>query len=274
LDRITAVTRSTCSCGGPFLTTPVVRERSFRLLRCGACGLVSTDPAPVLAAFDRPFYDKNYAANLTRWTRIEAGWYSRWIAPLRASGRLLDVGAGMGVFLHTLDPARWERVGVDPSPHAARAAHDRLGVTVLQTTLEDFPPDGGFDVITYWNVLEALADPVSSLRAARRHCRDNGFLVIKTAEATRQMLRISTLLARAGRARVLLHPDACGSYFDRTSLSTVLVKAGFRVVSIERYRDNLLSTILVGGRLRGRLTRMALHLLRATTSMVVVATPA
>jgi hypothetical protein len=152
-------------------------------------------------------------------------------------------------------------------------ALDRLGLTVHQTTLENFPVDGGFDVITYWNVLEALSDPVSSLRAARHHCRNGGFLVIKTAEATRQMLRISRWLARAGCARVLLQPDACGSYFDRTSLGVVLSRVGFRVMSVESYRDDLLNKILVG-RMRGRVTRAALHLLRATTSMVAVATPA
>jgi 2-polyprenyl-3-methyl-5-hydroxy-6-metoxy-1,4-benzoquinol methylase len=266
--------RSTCSCGGALLPKPIICDRSFQLLRCGACGLLNADPPPTLASFDAMFYEKNYVANLQRWTTTEAGWYQRWVAPLRTSGRLLDVGAGMGVFLGTLDPARWERLGVDPSPHAARIARDRLGVTVHQTTLEDFPPDGGFDVITYWNVLEALSDPVSSLRAARRHCRDDGFLVIKTADATRHMLRVGALLARAGRSRILFHPNACGSYFDRASLGAVLAKADFRVVTIKPYRDDVLTKLLLGGRLRGRLTRVALHLLHTTVSIVAVATPA
>jgi ubiquinone/menaquinone biosynthesis C-methylase UbiE len=264
----------TCSCGGALRPDPVIRDARFRLLRCSVCGLLTVDPPAPLTSFDAEFYEKNYVENLAIWTRAEAGWYRRWIAPLRTEGRLLDVGAGIGVFLTTVDAARWERVGVDPSPHAARFARERLGMTVHATTLEDFAPDGGYDVVTYWNVLEALTDPVASLRAARRHCRPGGFLVIKTAEATPQMLRVGRLLARAGRARILFHPDASGSYFDRASLTAVLAQVGFRIVRIESWRDKLVDKIRMGGRLRGKLTRAALHLLGATTSMVAVATPA
>src|SRR2546425_1390181 len=70
--------------------------RTFTLLRCNSCGLVMT--APRTAFLER----------------------------FRREGRLLDVGCGLGLLLLALDPARWERYGLEVMP----AAHQRFELQV------------------------------------------------------------------------------------------------------------------------------------------------
>lgn len=99
-------------------------------------------------------------------------------------GRALDVGCGPGLFLGVLKARGWEVVGIEPSERARTAAEARLGPGVVQarTLVEADFPLASFDLVTFWDVLEHLPDPLEALRSARALLAPGGRLVIETQD--------------------------------------------------------------------------------------------
>lgn len=163
----------------------------FRLVRCNRCDLVYLNPRPArqeLEALYPEEYDQYTAAlkespRLARWDR-RYGLRKRCQAILRfkSAGRLLDVGCATGDFLDVMrEFPGWQVMGVELSAHAANYARLELGLDVLVGTLEENRlDDASFDVVTLWNVLEHLPDPLATLREIRRILKPGGLLVMNT----------------------------------------------------------------------------------------------
>ena len=89
---------------------------------------------------------------------------------LVASGRVLDVGCGTGKLLATM-PARYEKVGIDPSEHMLEAARER-GLDVQQASADALPfEDASFDLVMTHAVLHHVIDPAAVRRAVTEMCR-------------------------------------------------------------------------------------------------------
>ncbi len=69
-------------------------------------------------------------------------------------GTLLDMGAGIGAFLHTMKGKGWTVTGIEPDPGARRQAETLFGLQLQETSAFAHLPEGGFDAITLWHVLE------------------------------------------------------------------------------------------------------------------------
>jgi 2-polyprenyl-3-methyl-5-hydroxy-6-metoxy-1,4-benzoquinol methylase len=109
-------------------------------------------------------------------TKLELGF----VESLRAGGRtLLDIGAGAGIFAEVAAAAGWDVTAVDPALDRERLA-DVRGVEAVRGTTRDLAPERRFDVVTAWDVVEHLADPLELLAAARDRLVDGGWLVLET----------------------------------------------------------------------------------------------
>jgi SAM-dependent methyltransferase len=94
-------------------------------------------------------------------------------------GRILDVGCATGVFLNEMRHRGWETYGVEPGEVAATYAVQRFGLRVFPGELGEAEyPDGSFDVITMWDVLEHVFDPMALLSDANRLLTEGGLLVL------------------------------------------------------------------------------------------------
>jgi SAM-dependent methyltransferase len=98
----------------------------------------------------------------------------------KAGGRLLDVGCATGDFLAHMAKYGWQVHGVEPSLAASRRARQMHDLDVRTGDLEQARfPDGYFDVVTLWDVLEHLHDPLGSLKEIHRILKSDGVLVIE-----------------------------------------------------------------------------------------------
>ncbi|MEW6593508.1 MAG: class I SAM-dependent methyltransferase [Thermodesulfobacteriota bacterium] len=98
--------------------------------------------------------------------------------------RLLDVGCSSGAFLHTAREMRVRGVGVEPCIEAATAARD-AGLEVHHGVLEEIPfAVDSFDVITLFEVVEHVREPLSLLCACHRLLRPGGVVFLKTANTS------------------------------------------------------------------------------------------
>jgi SAM-dependent methyltransferase len=99
------------------------------------------------------------------------------IERLQPSGRILDVGCGLGLFLSEFSPRKWERHGVDVSPHAVDEAR-RRGLHVNDPERAyDYPPST-FDVIVFRGSLQLLPTPFATIETCIRLLAPGGYLVL------------------------------------------------------------------------------------------------
>ncbi|MDQ8046779.1 MAG: class I SAM-dependent methyltransferase [Solirubrobacteraceae bacterium] len=96
--------------------------------------------------------------------------------------RVLDIGCGLGVFLERAAAAGWAVHGIDTSEDWVRAARGRVGEDAVELGAFETSRFAGerFDLITLWDVIEHVWDPVPLLRAAAAALAPGGRLFIRT----------------------------------------------------------------------------------------------
>jgi SAM-dependent methyltransferase len=207
----------------------------FSLVRCLECGLVYQNPRPAGAELAHIYPDEydqytiglqQEPSPLARLDRLY-GLRKRCIAVMRhkAQGRLLDVGCATGDFMDVMRQyPGWEVAGVELSAYASQYAREKLGLDVKTGTLEQAGfSEASFDVITLWDVLEHVPDPLGVLRLSYRLLRPGGVLVINTPN-------LESLDARLFRAYWIGYELPRHLYvFSRRTMLALLAKAGFRV---------------------------------------------
>jgi len=218
-----------CSLCGADDTELVTIEDSFRIVKCKRCGLIYLNPRPReenLLEFYGDFFSTN-EESVSQWSRLMGKVYKETkknIEKEYSSGKLLDMGCGLGLFLKLWNPKKWELFGVDISKKAVGYAKNK-GLNVKQDSLEetDFS-DNYFDVITMFYVLEHLPNPLKVLKEVRRVLKKDGLLVIRIP----QSISAERFLKFFGVRRNLFHPPMHLYDFSTKILKEFLLKAGFK----------------------------------------------
>jgi SAM-dependent methyltransferase len=163
----------------------------FRLVRCSRCGLIYLCPRPDKNEIPK-YYQGMYSCyknsveseknNLVRWAR-RRNLINRCRQVERASqikaGKILDVGCATGLFLNQMRLNGWEAYGVEPVETAASYAREEFGLEIFNGFFEEAPyPEGSFDVITFWDVLEHTFSPQKELLRTARLLKPGGSVII------------------------------------------------------------------------------------------------
>jgi SAM-dependent methyltransferase len=130
-------------------------------------------------------------------------------------GHLLDFGAGSGTFVKAALDAGWQAAGVEHSPVAVQKASDDYGVNLSMDV-----PDGWFDVITLWDVIEHLKDPLPLLTRLNGCLKPGGTLIVETGNYESWMR-----IAQGDQWGLYLLDHHY--YFSPASLEETLHRAGF-----------------------------------------------
>ena len=211
LDRVPAplparASDPACALCGSRRRRPRFREGPWSVVTCSDCDLTYVTPrlrpAELLAhVYDEAYWrspaprERGYGDYLGDEALYLATFRRRWRA-LRAhlppTGRALDVGCAAGYFLRVLREQGWEVAGVEPSTSARAAAERALGSEALHgATLDEARLEpASFDLVSFWDVLEHLPDPLAALRTARRLLRPGGRVVIETQDVASPLSRL------------------------------------------------------------------------------------
>ena len=143
-------------------------------------------------------------------------------------GRLLEVGAGYGLFLAAARNAGWTTSGVELSRTGAKHAQDTLGLDVFCGQLEDAPLEPGFDVVCAWDTVEHVPDPLSFWRSVRSLVADDGVVLFSTPY-------VSSLPARLlGTRWWTLKPTEHIWHFTPRTHALLLARAGLALTRVVR----------------------------------------
>lgn len=142
--------------------------------------------------------------------------------PRGAPPRLLDAGCGPGYFVRAARDAGFDACGVEVSRYAVEFAQRELGVDVRHGTVSvpDLPA-GSFDVVTMWDVIEHLPEPLAALRAVAGVLRPGGLFMLSTGDYASLVARLS------GRHWHLFNLPEHLWFFTPGSLRRLLRRAGF-----------------------------------------------
>ncbi|MGX5655566.1 class I SAM-dependent methyltransferase [Geodermatophilus nigrescens] len=227
----------------------------FGVVRCPSCGLVFVSPRLRPEALQRLYDDVGYFEGGVYGGAVDGGsadggaqetgrfdpamilqrtWTAGRLALLdrvrgrAAGGRLLEVGAGYGLFLDAARRAGWTASGVELSRTGAQHAVDALGLDVFCGQLADAPLTPGFDVVCAWDTVEHVPDPLDFWRTARSLVAEDGVVLFSTPY-------VSSLPARLlGTRWWTLKPAEHIWHFTPRTHAMVLARAGFALTQVVR----------------------------------------
>jgi SAM-dependent methyltransferase len=108
----------------------------------------------------------------------------------KKSGRLLDVGCGLGFFVRkAMEHPQWSVWGYEISPKAVDYGRNKLGLAnIYEGKVEENNfQKNSFDIITMWDVIEHLPDPAPVLSACFESLKQGGILFIHTPNVNVQL---------------------------------------------------------------------------------------
>ncbi len=214
--------------------------------RCGACHhFVSVHEMDQSRLYEGDYVTSNYgddgiahafervislepsrSDNAGRARRVQAFAASWWPSGGRRS--LLDIGSGIGVFVHAMKAAGFDCTALDPDERAVRHARERVGVTAVHGDFMRISPLGRFDVVTLNKVLEHVADPLAMLEKAAGAVASDGFVYVEVPDGE--------VAAAAGREREEFFIDH-RHVFSLPSVCMLANRSGLRPVEIERLTE-------------------------------------
>jgi 2-polyprenyl-3-methyl-5-hydroxy-6-metoxy-1,4-benzoquinol methylase len=161
------------ACGSPLIQAVfsavdhTVSGESFSIWQCNNCSLRFTQDVPDARSIGRYYKSENYISH----TNTSKGLINRIYQSVRKKtlkqkamlvqhftllekGALLDMGSGVGAFVHEMKMRGWNVTGLEPDPDARDTAKKSFGCELLDAAkFYDLPP-ASFDAITLWHVLE------------------------------------------------------------------------------------------------------------------------
>jgi 2-polyprenyl-3-methyl-5-hydroxy-6-metoxy-1,4-benzoquinol methylase len=223
-------------CGGRDHSVAFV-EAGIDILQCKSCGHVFSSYRA------DPHFTGYWGAEVAPgehyyWSKARAlmhrDFFKRFI--VGRSGRLLDMGSGLGFFVKAMEPYRdWEAYGCEISPAAVRHAREHLGLkNVICSPLQDADlPRASFDIITLWDVLDHILRPDPMLSHCNALLKSGGIIFIRTPNIDTQLLRARATKAIAGNQpdRKYLQATDHPHHYSTRSIRTLLERNGFTDVS-------------------------------------------
>jgi SAM-dependent methyltransferase len=247
-----------------------VSKTYFELNRCSQCDFIFTNDAPGKEAIGKYYQSDEYISH----TDSSKGWMNQVYQLVRnftirqkfhlikkntrlRTGNILDYGCGTGAFLQHVQQSGWEVMGIEPDVSAQQRASNLTGKQIYTPHQLGELPNGGFDVITLWHVLEHVHDLHWTIEQFNRIVKQQGTLVIAVPnhrswdakhyheywaayDVPRHLYHfnpstIDTLMRRYGFTRVAIKP----MWFDSIYVSLLSEK-------YKKGESNLLSAIFIG----------------------------
>lgn len=255
LNRLSQLPKETVRCAvcGHQEDRTVCYKLGQRVAECICCGHVYVNPRLIKEAA-RQIYDFSYwnvlqpsIGSPTLYERTQFDYDNavaklhRDILPHRQSGRFLDVGCSNGALVKRACEMGFDAIGLEVDEQVAAYARETFGIEVRVGVLEeqDFA-DGSFDVITLYDVIEHVFDPLSYVQACHRLLSPQGLLFIETLTTDSLYFKHNPVEWEG------MMPIEHVHYFSQKNLVRFLSRHGFDVVECWSPHEN--NIVVIGAK--------------------------
>jgi len=216
----------------------------FQIVRCRQCSLVYTNPR--LADHNATYlYGSDFNPE-----QIEAHAHAKQNVFERAlneittlyqsnpqpdetshSPTLLDVGCGSGHFVSLARKHNFRASGIEPTTASARYATEILNVPVHIGPIADIElPPQSIDIITAWDVIEHVADPLAVMQRCVTWLRPGGIMALRFPSSTWQKIKGLILHNLLASRRPVFSPTMHLYFFNVRTFSQMAHKVGLTVL--------------------------------------------
>jgi 2-polyprenyl-3-methyl-5-hydroxy-6-metoxy-1,4-benzoquinol methylase len=143
--------------------------------------------------------------------------------PPGKSGKLLDIGCGTGWFLEVARDAGFEIHGQEIGKSYANWTAQYVKCPVYSVPVHEIPDAGTYDVITLFDLIEHITDPVSFIKQCVKLLAPGGLLFILTPNF--DSLAISIMREHSS----LVLPAEHVVYFTRQSITRLMNQCGLQL---------------------------------------------
>jgi 2-polyprenyl-3-methyl-5-hydroxy-6-metoxy-1,4-benzoquinol methylase len=143
------------------------------------------------------------------------------------SKSLLDIGAGDGTFIKTAAEQGWHATGIEPAKVEFDFDDDDShgSAIMIQGQIGTLKKDKKFNVITMWDVIEHVNEPIDLIKEAIKYIESDGMLVIETGNY-QSADRI------VGKKEWWCYQLDHRWYFSPNILTNILIQLGFKQVIV------------------------------------------
>jgi 2-polyprenyl-3-methyl-5-hydroxy-6-metoxy-1,4-benzoquinol methylase len=129
---------------------------------------------------------------------------------------VLDIGCGIAGTVKLLSLVGANAEGLEPSVPQTKFDVEKLGLKVQQGFLQDIHPSKTYDLITMFDVIEHVEDPVKEMKKIRELLKPNGSFFFTTPHNKKA-------------SQSIIFQQSHLYLFSLASIASLLAKAGFRI---------------------------------------------
>jgi SAM-dependent methyltransferase len=253
----------TCNYCGSTKKKTIVYGKPYAVVTCLGCGLSFLSPQPTKKELTK-LYNSQYFNNsdggpgytnyvgLARDLELEAKRRLSYIQKYSKTGTVLDAGCGFGTFLIRAKQMGYTVTGCDISLDAANELRkNHIRVITADIASKQFPK-GCYDIITAWDVIEHVTNPMQTFKAFCNSLRRGGYLFMTTPN----MESIDAKLLGTKWYGFKKIPEHL-YYFTPATIGAYLQKTGYELIDIRAwgFQRNLAYCV-------GQVARYNIHLQR------------
>lgn len=206
----------------------------YRMVRCGECGLLRSNPILERDELAR-LYERSeltYESEAVFARRTYGELLRRALRFARSRESLLEIGCGSGFFLEEARKQGFREVaGVEPSEDAVSRAPAHLQKCIERGLYERSTfPEGRFDAICAFQVFDHVPDASLMLRACKEHLRPGGVALFVNHDEAAPSARL------LGERSPIVDVEHT-ALFSRSSMRRIFEKHGFLVKEVFSVRN-------------------------------------
>lgn len=227
-DKIELVKKSdlqTALGSNDFRITDYNYGKTLDLYECKDCGFLQCLNTSDIEHYYEGLQDAEYE-NTREQRSIQAKKILYGLNLYSPAGKMIDVGAGSGIFVEQAINMGYDAVGVEPSVWLQQKAVER-NLPVLLGILPHDMARGPYDVAILVDVIEHVDDPVGLLQSIKSILKDGGLLLLTTPDA-------GSFFAKILGWKWWHYRVAHINYFNLETMKLLLDKSGFEIVKIKR----------------------------------------